>query len=306
MKRVRVIVNPSACSSRGPRALRRAGLYERQHGAEVEWIESRSAAHLGELVRAADADPGLSAIGLAGGDGTVNLALAALGGPNRVPIGLLPVGSGNDFAKDAGVPRAPGPAFNALLAGVPRWVDTGRILPAGGPASAAPFCCVASVGLDDLALHIIHHSMWPRSKALNIYAALRALCSYRPRPVKMTWEGGGYEGEVMFAAVTSTRSYGGGFLVSPAARLDDGLLDVCIVRGTSRARLLGHFPRILRGTHGALPDVILAQSPWVRIDAPAPLPVAVDGELPRETTPVELRCAPRSACVLVPEVRSCP
>ena len=97
----------------------------------------------------------------------------------------------------------------------------------------------------------------------------------------------------MFAAVTNTRSYGGGFLVSPAARVDDGALDLCIVRRTGRARLLWHFPRILRA-RTAVPEVIHAASPWVRIEADdGELPVTLDGELPqRQATPVELRCEP--------------
>ena len=105
----------------------------------------------------------------------------------------------------------------------------------------------------------------------------------------------------MFVAVTNTRGYGGGFLVSPGARLDDGLLDLCIVRRTGKGRLLRHFPRILRGTHGVLPEVILAASPWVRVEGlDGPLPVALDGELPSSATPVELRCEPGALWVLAP------
>jgi diacylglycerol kinase (ATP) len=294
-RRIRIIVNPSARSGLGVRAL--APL--RAAGGAAEWIESRSAEHFVELVRAAQADD-LDALGLAGGDGTVTMALAALdgGGPNRVPIGLLPVGSGNDFAHDAGVPRAARDAYAALLDGVPRWVDVARATAPG--AAPQRYCCVASVGLDEIALAIIHGAPVRRSKALNLYASLRALVAYRPRAVRLAWEGGTFEGEVMFAAVTNTQSYGGGFRVSPRASVDDGLLDVCIVRRSGRLRLLSQFPRILQGTHGGLPEVVLAASPWVRIEAPEPLAVSYDGELPRAHTPVELRVEPRALQLLVP------
>jgi diacylglycerol kinase (ATP) len=123
--------------------------------------------------------------------------------------------------------------------------------------------------------------------------------------VRLEWEGGGFEGEVMFAAVTNTRSYGGGFQVSPGARVDDGRLDVCIVRRTGRLRLIGRFPRILKGTHGGLPEVVMAQSPWVRVAALDPgdggkLPVPLDAELGLAATPVELVCEPAALRVLVP------
>jgi diacylglycerol kinase family enzyme len=130
---------------------------------------------------------------------------------------------------------------------------------------------------------------------------LRALCVYRPRAVRVSWQGGAFEGEVMFVAVTNTRSYGGGFQVSPGARLDDGLLDLCIVRRTGRGRLLWHFPRVFRGAHGGLPEVTLAATPWVRIEAEGEaLPVALDGELPQAATPIEFRCEPGALRVLAP------
>ncbi|HEV3257965.1 MAG TPA: diacylglycerol kinase family protein [Gemmataceae bacterium] len=295
-KRIRLIVNPSARSGRGLRSLRRAGLlHERQEAVRLEWVSSRSAEHFHDLVRKAQEEE-LDALGLAGGDGTVAIALNALDGPNRVPIGLLPTGSGNDFATDVGIPRTLAGAFSVLRHGVPRWLDVVRTLP-----GSRRYGCVASVGLDALALRIVHGSWLPRSRALNIYASLRALYAYRPRPVRVTWQGGAFQGEVMFVAVTNTRGYAGGFLVNPAARLDDGELNLCIVRRTSRLRLFRQFPRILQGTHGTLPEVTLASSPWMRIEGvEEQLPVALDGELPRTATPVELRCEPAALQVLAP------
>jgi len=295
-RRIRVIVNPTARSGRGARALARSRVLDsRNDGVALEVVESRSAEHLREVVRASQ-DDDIDALGLAGGDGTVTLALAALDGVNRVPIGIIPSGSGNDFAMQIGVPADFAGAVDVLLNGVVREVDVASASPDG-----ARYCCVASVGLDEVALGFIHGSSFPRSKALNIVSVLRALAVYRPRRVKIAWEGGAFDGEVMFAAVSNTRSYGGGFKVSPAASIDDGALDVCIVRRTGRLRLISQFPRILAGTHGSMPEVVFARSPWVTIEGAEPLPVALDGELPRRTTPTELRCEPRALRVLVPK-----
>lgn len=309
LRRIRVLINPGARRGRAPRSLERAGLLSaKPEGARVEWITSRSSAHFAELVEQAQADD-LDAIGLAGGDGTVAMAAGALSRPNKIPFGILPIGSGNDFAADVGVPRDLTAAFSVLLRGEPRRVDIGRAgaLARGGDAPTAKtivgaaYCCVASVGLDELALRTIHASRLPRSKALNIYASLRALLAYRPRRARLTWEGGSFEGELMFAAVTNTQSYGGGFRVSPAARLDDGLLDLCIFRRAGRARLIGQLPKVLRGTHGGVPEVLQAKSPWVRVEGDgAELPFTLDGELPRAETPVELRCEPGGLVVLAP------
>jgi diacylglycerol kinase (ATP) len=100
--------------------------------------------------------------------------------------------------------------------------------------------------------------------------------------------------------VTNTRSYGGGFLVTPDALIDDGALDICIVKRTGRLRLISQFPRILKGTHGAMEEVILARSPWVRIEAEgAPMPVPLDGELGMAQTPVELHSDPGGLTLLL-------
>lgn len=185
-RHIRILVNPSARSGRGRRAL--GPLRDRRPpGVTVEWIESQSAEHFGSLVRAAQLnDPPLAALAIAGGDGTVTLLLNALAGPSRVPIGLLPTGSGNDFARQVGVPDDLGAAFELLVgtSAVARPIDAAQAGP-GGPR----YCCVASVGLDELALRIIHAAKVRRSKALNIYAALIGLCRYTPRTVRVRWAG---------------------------------------------------------------------------------------------------------------------
>jgi diacylglycerol kinase (ATP) len=291
-RRIRVIVNPTARSGRGPRRLR--GLETAAPpGLALEWVVSRSAAHLRDLVGEAEAGD-YAAVAVAGGDGSVRNALAALGTPNRIPLGVIPIGSGNDFAHDVGIPRDPRAALALLAAGTTRRVDVGR-------AAGARYCCVASVGLDEVALDVVHHSGIPRCKALNVVAALWALFTYRPRPLRIRWEGGVIEEEVMFAAITNTRGYGGGFLVSPRARLDDGMLDLCLVRRASRLALLAKFAQILRGTHEGLPEVRLVQSRWFSVeDLRGGAQAALDGELPDTGTPLLVSCERGGIEVIAP------
>lgn len=285
--RVRAILNPSARSGRARRALTRwRALGSEGDGLTLEWVVSESPAHLRRLVREAQEDP-LDAVLLAGGDGTVRLAADALDAGHPVPLALLPVGSGNDFARELGVTRATDPR-ELLTRGVARAVDVGRVTPGG-----SRFGCVASVGFDSTALELIHGSWLPRSKLLNTVSALRALWRTEAARVRVTWEGGAFEGPAMLVAATNTRSYGGGFLLTPDARTDDGQLDVCVIGDIGRLRMILEFPRIFAGTHGGRPGVTLARSPWVRIESlGAPLPVCLDGELASHVTPVELRCEP--------------
>jgi diacylglycerol kinase family enzyme len=158
----------------------------------------------------------------------------------------------------------------------------------------------------------VHNSGLPRCKALNIAAALWALFTYRPRPLRIRWQGGTFEDEVMFAAVTNTRGYGGGFLISPGASVTDGALDLCIVARSGRLALLSKFAHILRGTHAGLPRVTIAQSPWVTIedlsgedlsggDLSGGAQAALDGELPDSATPLRLECEAGGLEVILPK-----
>jgi diacylglycerol kinase (ATP) len=307
-RRIRVIVNPSARSGNGQRALRPL----RRHppdGTSIEWIESRSGAHLRELVAAAQLEgPGgtgaLDALAVAGGDGTVALAVAGLGDVPRarLPLGILPTGSGNDFAGDLGIPRRARDAFGVLLAGVARRIDVLE------DANGGRVVCVASVGFDSLSLPIVHGGL-PRTKVLNVYAAVQGMLHYQPRNARITWAGGAYEGPIVFAAATNTRTYAGGFRITPEARVDDGLLDVCVVRAVGAARLLRIFANVMTTEHKRFPEVILTQSPWMRIETlgdgagragAGEMPVAFDGELGPRATPIELRCRPAAVEVLCP------
>jgi diacylglycerol kinase (ATP) len=295
MRRIKIIVNPGAGAGTALRRVARA--LKAPAGLHLEWVHSRSAGHLAELMHDAQGED-LDAIGIAGGDGTVNHALAGLeAGVNRVPIGVLPVGSGNDFALNCGVPSTVNEAVGVLLHGAPRSVDLGAC-----SGDGRRFCCVAGVGLDELALRMIYASWLPRSKLLNIVAALRALAVYRPRRVRISWAGGTFEGEIMFAAIANTPSYGGGFVVAPAARVDDGCLDLCVVRRTPRLKLLASFPRILKGTHGDLDEVLLVRSPWVKVECDDALPVPLDGELELAQTPLHLRCERSALSLLLPSL----
>src|SRR5687767_6469629 len=103
-RKVRVVVNPSAASGRAWGQLQRAGVLDTSLNRNFEWIASRSPAHFADAIAEA-VHKKVDAVAVAGGDGTVAMALDTLDKTGGVPLGILPVGSGNDFAKDAGVPK---------------------------------------------------------------------------------------------------------------------------------------------------------------------------------------------------------
>jgi diacylglycerol kinase (ATP) len=295
-RRIRLLINPSSSAGRGLEELRRYLATESMPG--LDWLESTSADHWRDLVRKAE-DDDVDILAIAGGDGTVAMTLNALEPPNRVPIGIVPTGTGNDFVRDLGIPVAIEEACDVLRNGNTRHVDVGRAVWQDG--SATRFGCVASVGFDHLALETVYKSGYSRSKALYFFASLRALWSFRPRPVLVTWQTGAFHGPLMFLAVTNTRDYGGGFRISPEARIDDGLLNLYLLPKTGRVRTLREFARVSLGRPRPIAEVVQAATPWVRIESPdAPIPVAIDGEPLRHRTPVLLTIEPGALAVIAP------
>jgi len=295
-RRIRLLVNPSSRAGRGLEALRK--YLHTKNEPSLDWVESTSEDHWRDLVRRAQ-DDDLDVLAIAGGDGTVTMTLNALESRNRVPLAIVPMGTGNDFARDLGIPIAIDQACDVICHGITRRVDVGRAV--WQDASATRFGCVASVGFDHQAIETVYHSGYSRSKALYFFATLRALWSYRPQTVRVTWPEGEFVGPLLFLAVTNTRDYGGGFRLSPQARVDDGLLNLYLLPKTGRLRTLREFARVSLGRPYPIPEVVRCTTPWVRIETPdRAIPVAIDGEPLRHSTPVLLTIDPGELAVLVP------
>ncbi len=265
---VRALVNPSSGGGAGRRALPaiRAALPK---GAPL--VISRDGAHLAAEARRA-VDEGVERLVVAGGDGTVHLVVPALVGAETC-LGLVPVGRGNDFAATLGVPQEVGAAVAHALAARERLIDVGR-------AGAHRFAFYAGAGFDSaVSATADGHSRRLPASMTYILATLRTLVRFRPPAARVEWQGGSFEGELMFATVCNGPMFGGGMLIAPEAELDDGLLDLVLVRRVSKSELLRVFPRVFRGTHVDHPAISIHRTPWVRMRfAPGTL-LGCDGEV---------------------------
>lgn len=249
-----------------------------------------------------------------GGDGTVHRHLAAFV-ESKTPMLVVPHGSGNDFAVALSV-RTRDDALAAWKkfqagAGNIRQVDVGRITPLGQPGVApAYYCCVAGAGVDsDANRRANAQSAWLRRHGGYTLAALQAIFSFQPlritveatdvpespgEPVPPALSEPGW-----MVAFANAPTYGGGMRIAPQARLDDGKLDVCFLRRTSRLRLLRLFPKVFSGGHLASPDVTYFQAAGLRVQTESPLDVYADGDYVCRT-PVEVGLLPGALRVLVP------
>lgn len=281
--RTRLIINPAAGAGRAMRRIARRHEALKAAWPGLDCVVSASPQDLAQRVRDA-AERGDPQVLIAGGDGSAWAALNALAG-TPTALGVLPVGTGNDLAASVGVPRELDAAIEVLRQGCVHAVDIGRV-------EGHAYGCVLGLGLDTPALETINRSIVRRSRPLYTWAALKALCTYTPRHVRVEGDDWCFEGRAVFVAVSNTRTYAGGMRLTPQAQVRDGLLDVCIVAADRLPRLMGRFGRIVRGRHAASSGVVLRQSARVVLTTETPTPVTLDGELTALKAPLEVRAEP--------------
>ncbi|HEU4453105.1 MAG TPA: diacylglycerol kinase family protein [Longimicrobium sp.] len=246
-------------------------------GARYEVARTRARGDGARLAEAA-ARAGWSAVLAVGGDGTVHevangLLRAAADGEATVPMGIIAVGSGNDFAGLAGVPRDPAEAMRRAISATPRAVDAGRV-------GDEWFTNGVGVGLD--ARVAIEASRNRRFKGMAIYLWALAKVLRRFRPPRMLVEMDDLEPidrPLTLVTVGNGGRHGGGFWICPDASIDDGLLDVCVCDSLSVPRILRFLPKTIRGTHVGESCVHMHRVRRVRITSEEGLPVHADGEI---------------------------
>lgn len=239
-------------------------------------------------------DAGVRALVALGGDGLVHCALQAVAG-TPVPLAIVPGGGGNDIAGSLGLPAEPAAAARVVAAGRTRPVDLGRT--DGGRWWAG----VLFAGFDSAVTARAERLRRPRGPLRYDVATWLELAGLRPRRMRITLDGDEWERNLTLVAVGNGPRYGGGMLIAPAARLDDGVFHVTVAETMSRAHLARLKPLVRAGRHVLDPAVSVHTAREVRLDAPdtPDLAAYADGER-IGPLPVLTRCVPGALRVLVP------
>lgn len=292
--RLKVLVNPVAGRGKARKKIDAVLQQLRHSGATLEVDESRGSAHLSELARSASA-AGFDRVVVCGGDGTVHHAVRQFD-LTRGTLAIIPLGSGDDFARTLGIPSDPMRAATAVLHGVPRQVDVGI-------GNGIRFLVAASVGFDAaVARSVAGMKTRLRGSALYSWAALKLLPMFQPIPLRITVDGIAGNHEVMFVVAANTPRYGGGIRIAPAAVVDDHTLDLCIVSRASKLDLITTLPLAYFGRHTRRPFVAFQRGREFQIEGDRPLEVFADGEL-LTTTPVTIGVSAERLRVIVPMPR---
>jgi diacylglycerol kinase (ATP) len=231
-----------------------------------------------------------------GGDGTIHRHLQTLVELD-IPVLLVPCGSGNDFARALGIRnvRDAVQAFRSFAAGDGAYnIDLGVIRATSGEAAGTNkyFCCVAGVGIDTaIAQRANVQPQWLRSHGGYALTTLREFLTFKPvRTGVSSNDIDAASRPTILVAVANAPTYGGGMKIAPRAKLDDGRLDVCVVRAMNTLKLFCLFPTVYFGRHLGFREVEYTQTPALKIECEFPADVYADGEYVCQT-PVEFSIA---------------
>ena len=268
---VTVIINPIS-GGHGPDAARRkaqlASSIVEAHGDRAEVLMTERVGHAKEIAAGAR-QRGARLVLAWGGDGTINEVASALVFA-EVPVGIIPAGSGNGLARELGVALRAEQALADALAAAPRPMDVGEI-------DGRYFVNIAGIGFD---AHIAAQFVSSTRRGFLGYARItaRALRSYVPLTYRITHDGVTDETRAILVTIANSAQFGNGARIAPGARVDDGLLDLVVVRERSRFRTICSAPRLFTGTADRLSGCTTTRVRDVTVEADAPLTYHVDGE----------------------------
>lgn len=240
-----------------------------------------------------------TAVIVIGGDGTLHSILGALRGQD-IPLAVIPAGSGNDSARGFGIPLRTEAALEVALS--ERYIEADLLSGANGLTLTA----VAN-GFDAQVAENVNTSRYKRlcnaikaGRLAYIIGILHTLMTFKPCRVSVVCDGTEHVFEkAWLVSICNLPSYGGGLLICPQAKADDGQLDVCVVHGCSRMQLLRLFPTVLKGKHVALPFVSMLRGRSAAVNFAEARPAIGDGES-FGTGPMAVRCEPGALRVLSP------
>ena len=277
--RVKVILNPR--SGRG-RAREQTGMIEslgRRYGT-LDITPTQRPGH-GVALAAAAAGEGYDLVAAAGGDGTVHEVVNGLvgaGGRAALPLGIIPIGSGNDLAYGLGIHEEPHDAVQRIFTGERRVLDLGRVADDRGQSRV--FHNNLGIGFD--ANVVIRTESMHRIQGFAMYllAVFQTIAFYYDTPtLEMSFDGQPVRQRALFLYAGLGPRGGGGFRITPDARWDDDRIDTCLCNPVGRLTMLYMLTKVMKGTHVTSRHVTMRRNRTIAVKSASPMPIYVDGEM---------------------------
>ena len=278
-RRIRLIFNSHASRGRAGETASALRSIVQAHP-QAEWAPTEHPTHATELAAEA-ARQGYEVVAALGGDGTVHEVvngLMSVPAERRPLLGIVPIGSGNDFSASMGVTREIESAMERVFTGEARWADVGLVVDGSGRREY--FSNALGIGFD---AHVTYHSYqitYLRGFSLYLWAVIQTILrDHHPIPMEITLDGQPLREEVIMLTLCNGPREGGGFLVAPEARPDDGVLHYALIRRLSRLMMFRLIPEVMKGTHGRFRPVRLGTFGRLELKAELPMTIHMDGEM---------------------------
>lgn len=305
---MQVIVNPVAGKGAGMRETARVRLLLHEQGIAFDMVYTERPGHATELAQAASQD-GYGAVVAVGGDGTANEVLNGLmrsrSRDDRLPLGVLPIGTGNDFAHGVGVPPDLEAACRCLARGHTRCIDVGRVC--GGQWAEWRYVGNGvGVGFDVTVTLEAKKLKWVSGALAYLIAVLKTLFLYYRAPlITVEADGETYQAHYLMISAMNGQRFGGAFYTAPHARPDDGWIDLVLAQQVNRLTMLALVGRYLRGTQLSHPKVQSVHARQISVRAEGGLNSHADGEVFMvDGQRLELEILPRQIEVICDEEAS--
>jgi diacylglycerol kinase (ATP) len=281
MSNTTVILNPSAGRGAGARLAPQISEWLAGSGLDFDLCATSAPGQATVLAREAAARGHHTVIAV-GGDGTANEVLNGLMQANcdrdSIALGILPIGTGNDFAFGAGIPLDLGDACRVVARGQSRLVDVGRMHAEN--EEPVYFGNGTGVGFDAMANIESRKITRLRGYLLYLVAVIRTLAYYYHAPETIIQiDDDELAQPSLMISIMNGRRMGGAFYMTPASQMDDGLLDLCIAGKVDRPKMVSFLPRFMRGTHITDPAITMTQGQRVTVISDTPWAAQVDGEI---------------------------
>jgi YegS/Rv2252/BmrU family lipid kinase len=276
-KKIKIILNPMADMGNAWRAARDLRSITEQHGG-IDWSGTVYPGHAIDLAKASE---GYHMVIAMGGDGTVHEVMNGLmqiPEDRRPVLGIVPVGSGNDFGHGVSASTSPAEALNRAISGEPSAVDLGLMI--DGHGRKEYFDNTLGIGFGAMVTIRSHQLPLLRGFLMYLTAVLQAIIiDHNPIKMQMEIDGKNIEDSIIYLILCNGPREGGGFLVAPDAKIDDGLLDYAMITNVSRLKMFRIVPEVMKGTHGRFKEVTLGKCKKFTLTSDRPLYIHADGEI---------------------------
>ena len=276
-RKIKIILNPMADMGNAWRVARDLRSITEQHGG-IDWSGTVYPGHAIELAKSAE---GYDMVIAMGGDGTVHEVvngLMQIPEAKRPILGVVPVGSGNDFGHGISASTTPTESLNRAINGEPSTVDLGLMTDAGGRKEY--FDNTLGIGFGATVTIRSHRLPLLRGFLMYLTSVIQTIViDHNPIHMQIETDEEKWEDNVIYLVLCNGPREGGGFLIAPDAKIDDGIFHYAMINNVSRLMMFRIVPEVMKGTHGRFKQVKMGTCKKFTLTADRPLYIHADGEI---------------------------